>query len=313
MLNDSERTYNFTVIIPHRNIPALLQRALDSVPVREDLQVVVVDDASSPDKVDFSRFPGMDRPDTEVVLTKEGGGAGYARNVGLQHARGKWVLFLDADDFFSEACNRVLDEVKDRPEDMIFFGYRSVMSDDITKPGIRAQYMNYIVTDWLAGDHSEHAPRYLHDLVHGKFIRRSMLEQFGLRCHETVWSNDVFLAAACGCHARTIDVIADDMYVITTRPQSLAYSFCRKKGEFTVRMQEHLFAERYIARCTGVRNAKKCSINGVLRAAWRNNGVKWFTLQCLKETVHPRLFLLMVRFEAKTLWERALRALKHGD
>ena len=48
---------NYSVIIPHKNIPKLLQRCLDSIPVRDDLQVIVVDDNSDLDVVDFSHFP----------------------------------------------------------------------------------------------------------------------------------------------------------------------------------------------------------------------------------------------------------------
>ena len=33
-------TYTYTIIIPHKNIPLLLQRCLDSIPLRQDIQVV---------------------------------------------------------------------------------------------------------------------------------------------------------------------------------------------------------------------------------------------------------------------------------
>ena len=39
--------YTYTIIIPHKNIPLLLQRCLDSVPLRNDVQIIVVDDGSS--------------------------------------------------------------------------------------------------------------------------------------------------------------------------------------------------------------------------------------------------------------------------
>ncbi|MCS2966676.1 glycosyltransferase family 2 protein [Bacteroides ovatus] len=91
---------NFTFIIPHKNIPSLLQRCIDSIPQREDVHIVVVDDNSDSCQVDFSHFPGLNNPFVEVIFTKEGYGAGYARNVGLKQVQSKWVLFADADDFF---------------------------------------------------------------------------------------------------------------------------------------------------------------------------------------------------------------------
>lgn len=51
----------YSIIIPHKNIPDLLRRCLDSIPQRPDIQIIVVDDNSSPDKVDFAHFPGRER------------------------------------------------------------------------------------------------------------------------------------------------------------------------------------------------------------------------------------------------------------
>lgn len=90
----------YSIIIPHKNTPDLLQRCLDSIPRRDDVQVIVVDDNSDADKVDFEHFPGIDDERVEVYLTKEGKGAGYARNVGMSHAKGEWLIFADADDYF---------------------------------------------------------------------------------------------------------------------------------------------------------------------------------------------------------------------
>lgn len=70
----------YTFIIPHKNSPDLLQKCLDSIPRRDDVQIIVVDDNSDAGKVDFDHFPGLDDPTVEVYLTKEGKGAGYARN-----------------------------------------------------------------------------------------------------------------------------------------------------------------------------------------------------------------------------------------
>ena len=62
----SSITKKYSVIIPHKNTPELLQRCLASIPKRVDIQVIVVDDNSDLDKVDFYHFPGicMLMPDT---------------------------------------------------------------------------------------------------------------------------------------------------------------------------------------------------------------------------------------------------------
>ena len=57
---------NYSIIIPHKNSTKQLQRCLDSIPFRDDLEVIIVDDNSDPEVVDFDNFPGKERPNTIV-------------------------------------------------------------------------------------------------------------------------------------------------------------------------------------------------------------------------------------------------------
>lgn len=76
----------FCIIIPHKDIPDLLMRCLKSIPVSEDIQVIVVDDNSVGADTYLERYSELSRPYLEFVRTTKGGGAGYARNVGLERA-----------------------------------------------------------------------------------------------------------------------------------------------------------------------------------------------------------------------------------
>jgi glycosyltransferase involved in cell wall biosynthesis len=122
----TKNNYNFSIIIPHKNIPKLLQRCLDSIPQRDDLEVIVVDDNSDPQIVDFENFPGKKRKDTTIIFDKSGKGAGRARNVGIERAQGKWLLFADADDLYKPGFMDVLDEYKDDDIELLFYNVDSV-------------------------------------------------------------------------------------------------------------------------------------------------------------------------------------------
>lgn len=131
------KNIDYSIIIPHKNIPSLLQRCLDSIPKKECIQIIVVDDNSDPNSVDFSNFPGLNCEHIEVYFTKEGKGAGYARNVGLNHAKGKWILFVDADDFFVKDFVPFMDKYVNSTFDIVFFDVesRNIETSEITNEG----------------------------------------------------------------------------------------------------------------------------------------------------------------------------------
>ena len=169
---------NYSIIIPHRNIPKLLQRCLDYIPYRDDVQIIVVDDNSDPQVVDFDNFPGMNIPNVEVYFTKEGKGAGYARNVGIEHVKGKWVFFADADDYFSKAFLSTIDTLKESKHDLIYFGSRCV--DAITKEWLGAiggvlAILGVIAAPITSGDTAFRSAR----LIVADFLG---MEQKSMRC-----------------------------------------------------------------------------------------------------------------------------------
>ena len=179
----------FSLIIPHKNTPHLLQRCLDSIPLRQDLQVIVVDDNSDGEVVDFTRFPGLDRDHTEVYFTKEGKGAGYARNVGLMHAKGTWILFADADDYFyTDNLDRLLNLQFPQKYNLIVYGAKYIYVDGSFR------WLGY---DDNIGVNYDLTTRYDIENICSEFtvpwvkmIRNSFIKTNALNFEEVKYSND---------------------------------------------------------------------------------------------------------------------------
>lgn len=181
--------YNYSVIIPHKNSTELLQRCLDSIPDRDDIQIIIVDDNSDKSKVDFSLFPGLTRRNTVCVFNEAGGGAGRARNIALSKAVGKWLVFADADDFFSESFSLILDKYKDDEEtEMVFFNYRKTRggAEDIVMPITR-----YIVNYQNKRFFSEMVLRYSAWSPWSRMLKRELQVSNNLYFEELPFSNDM--------------------------------------------------------------------------------------------------------------------------
>ena len=112
----------FSIIIPTHNQTQLLQRCVDSIPDREDIQVIIVDDNSVPLVLEFEREIESKRKNVEIVYTTVGLGGGYARNVGMAKARGKWLVFVDSDDeLLTSQFEEAIDQYYTSEADIVFF------------------------------------------------------------------------------------------------------------------------------------------------------------------------------------------------
>lgn len=123
----------FSVVIPCHDRRAWLRPCLDSVLGQSfgDFEVIGVDDASTDGSgAILAEYAAAD-PRLTVVQLTENVGPGPARNTGLRHCRGEYVLFLDADDLFRPGALGAIADLIDRTErpDIVVYDYERVFWD----------------------------------------------------------------------------------------------------------------------------------------------------------------------------------------
>lgn len=89
-----------SVIIPVYNVEQYLRRCVDSVlnQTMSELEVILVDDGS-PDQSPVICDQYAEKDGRVQVIHKQNGGLASARNAGLERAKGKYIFFLDSDDW----------------------------------------------------------------------------------------------------------------------------------------------------------------------------------------------------------------------
>lgn len=224
--------YHYSIIIPHYNSPELLLRCLRSIPIREDIQVIVVDDCSPGADKYLSLYPELSRPFLELYSTAKGGSAGRARNVGLQHATGKWLVFADSDDYFDEGLGAFLDVHVDAQEDMIYFKPRPE-NEDFFPQRIKDIYYLFDCAD-------ESLMRFHYITPWGKLIKRELVEKNQIRFSEVRWGNDAFFVTQCAVLAKAICKTSNTLYVVMEREGSLTHTTDQYFPETQCRLHEDI-------------------------------------------------------------------------
>jgi len=222
--------YTYSVIIPHYNSSHLLKRMLEIIPERDDIQVIVVDDKSRPEEVEA--LQKLSHKNLEIYLQNENKGAGAARNVGLDHVKGKWVSVVDADDVFTNNAFEIFDKYSQSDYEYVCFrvektdGNLNIMLNDIVSDISVRKYLEEVNQKTL------NLIRYRNMVCRNKIVSVDFLKKYNIRCEECMVNNDVFYGIQIGHFGTYFKVIPDVLYYviqeatsITKRPRTIEREF----------------------------------------------------------------------------------------
>ena len=190
---------NFSFIIPHKNSPHLLSRCIDSIPQRNDVEIIVVDDSSDTPVFSPTDLSINGRTDVNYIQLDESRGAGFARNQGLQIAQGRWLVFADADDYFTDNLAELLDKyATDEAFDLVYLNAQVV--DDLGATSalpISTYIENY-----------QHRRIYAEEVLKFKvfapwirMVKRKLVNDRQLRFDEIFVGNDAIFSLSCSRYA----------------------------------------------------------------------------------------------------------------
>ena len=264
------KVLKYSIIIPQRNSIHTLSRLFDSIPVREDIEIIVVDNSSVPvTKEDI----GIDR-DYQLLWSAPERYAGGARNVGIENAHGKWLLFADADDFFAEGAFDVFDSNSDSTTDIIYTGIRGIYLDSGEESDRGEMYVklirNYI--DDKSNEKNENELRYRFYPPYCKLIKRELVERHQLRFDEILAGNDVCFSAKCGYYAKTVEAFDCVTYVVTVSRGSLTRR--RDYGAMKSRLYSVINYNRFFKE-KGLPNQQKSVMYVMYESRYLGVGVLW--------------------------------------
>ncbi|MFE9390576.1 CDP-glycerol glycerophosphotransferase family protein [Streptomyces sp. NPDC006784] len=201
----------FSVVVPVFKVQGYLRECLDSVLGQSftDLEVIAVDDRS-PDHSGaiLDEYAARD-PRVRVLHLAENGGLGRARNTGVDHARGDYLLFLDSDDSFLPGALAAIDRQLDAcgsPDVLVFDHQRSYWDGRAEASCFGDQLAGVGTQTFTAAEHPELLT--LFHVAWNKAYRRAFYLREGLRFEPGLYedaplSNEALVCAgSIGCLPR---------------------------------------------------------------------------------------------------------------
>lgn len=217
----------YSIIIPHKNSSKLLERLIKSIPNNNDIQIIVIDDNSKDEEKVILKKINANYNNLELY-NNEGIGAGAARNTGLKYAKGKWVLFADADDFFTKAILDILLKYYDYNDtDIIYFRINSCYSDSL-KPAYRDEHINNLFIRFSKRK-DENFLRCCYLTPWGKIFNRNFINSHKFKFEEIVAGNDMMFSVKTGVKANKIIIDETIIYTVTVSSGSLTTTLSKEK------------------------------------------------------------------------------------
>ena len=141
----------FTVIIPVYNVAAYLAKCIDSVLKQEfkQYEVILIDDGSTDESGTIcDKFAEQDK--RIVVIHQKNKGLSAARNIGIENAKGEYILFLDSDDYWhdSSALNIIYSRLNVSNADILSFNYMKFCDDVFEKPYFKQDTINEQISNF---------------------------------------------------------------------------------------------------------------------------------------------------------------------
>ena len=222
---------NYSFIIPHKNSKNLLERCIASIPERQDVEIIVVDDNSKE-----TEKPESLREGVRIVNIGENDskGAGKARNVGLKFARGKWILFADCDDFYEDGFILKLDQFVNMDYDVVFFDAHFIYNTDksLEKESPRCKYLNR----FLQNTQSKKFKAFLmhcDNNIWSRMFSKKFLDNIDAKFDEIPVANDIYFANYTSVKAQKVYVVSDKLYCYLKNVGSLTNSKNTKEKTIT--------------------------------------------------------------------------------
>lgn len=209
-----------SIIIPVYNGAQTLNRCLRSILAQdfEDYQVIIVDDGSIDDTLALAQEWAA-RDQRFQVVSQHCYGPGKARNVGLTLARGEYVVYMDADDYWprQDLLRNLAERIEKDVADVYMYQMVKVTEDGTvleryTKPPFanadRVLSLDEVYEDLVRDGHTLAA-------VWNKCVRRKLMLKKDIRFREDVLGEDIDWVLQLFSHVRTICLLNIRAYAYT--------------------------------------------------------------------------------------------------
>ncbi|MBN2768414.1 MAG: glycosyltransferase family 2 protein [Campylobacterales bacterium] len=224
--------YELSIIIPHFNSSKMLETLLNTIPKNKNIEVIIVDDKSEKKHIEYIEKILKRKEDHRIrffLNDRPIKSASTCRNIGIENAKGKWLFFADADDYFIDGFYEKVQPYFKSTNEVVFFMPDSVHINTQERANRHIIYEN-MINNYLR-DKSLKNELYIRYKMHSpwlKIVQSAFLKTHDIKFDEVIASTDVMFSTKIGHHMKYFDVSEDIIYIITRSVGSLTVNYTKE-------------------------------------------------------------------------------------
>lgn len=256
-----------SIIVPAYNVEAFLPQCLDSIFSQDyaDFEVLCIDDGSTDGTPELLQRYADEYPKLRV-LTQTNQGMSTARNLGLDEAKGEYVLYVDSDDWICEgAFSRLAAALNG--EDVVCFNAKRYIEKTEEYKFNDLHSVDGVVKGWDYFNKTRLVPSEIHFVcIWQRAYRKAFLEENSLRFAEGIRrAEDDLFTTMVMYQAQTLKVIDECVYVYRVRDNSITTTVDINRWYDSLKVQDVL-ADSFIP----LKDIDKSAVYRVLASGYIN-------------------------------------------
>ena len=210
---------NLSCIIPIYNVEDYIEKCIMSIEKQytNDIEIIAVNDGTPDHSIEkIKNLPNI------KIVNKKNGGLSSARNEGVKHASGKYIWFIDGDDYIEScAIEKLLKEIDENDSDIVLFNYYKDI--DGQKKKIIENINNY----------DKERRLFINTSACTKIFKKEFWEKNKLQFHEGIIYEDLAIIPYVMLLTDKITYLDDCLYTYVARTNSIMKSsnFSKKKDD----------------------------------------------------------------------------------
>lgn len=213
-----------SIVVPIYNAENYLRRCVDSILNQEytDFELLLVNDGSTDASGDICEEYG-DRDPRVIVIQKENTGVSDSRNRALDRARGKYLQFLDSDDWITPDATRLFVRAAEEYGcDMVISDFYRVVGERLSTKG-DIEEEGVLTREEFAAHMMENPADFYYGVLWNKLYRRDIVEEHNLRMDTDInWCEDFMFNLEYIRYAKVFYALHAPIYYYVKRKGSLA-------------------------------------------------------------------------------------------